>query len=66
MIRSQEKVFKKGEEMTLCKEVEVMRRLKDNCYTMTMHDALEDATNLYIIIELCWGSDVLGEPPYYA
>ena len=63
MIRSQEKVFKKGEEKTLFTEVEVMRRLRDNCYAMTMHDVLEDATNLYIVIELCWGSDVLGEAP---
>ena len=60
----QVKVFNKGEQFTLRTEVEVMRRLRDSHYNLNMHDVLEDATNLYIIVELCWGSNVLGEMPY--
>lgn len=43
-------------------EIKVMKHLMDDTgLVLKLHDVLEDANNLYMILEICRGSDVLGE-----
>mmetsp|Transcript_27979 Transcript_27979/g.70342 ORF Transcript_27979/g.70342 Transcript_27979/m.70342 type:complete len:607 (-) Transcript_27979:156-1976(-) len=60
--KEQDKVnmFEEGSQDMVSLEVSVMKRLSGHESVMELHEALEDATKVYFILDLCKGGDVLG------
>lgn len=55
------KLFETGAEQLLATEVQVMKHLSGSEGILQLYDVMEDGVNLYMILELCRGKDVLRE-----
>ncbi|KAL3159849.1 Mitogen-activated protein kinase cpk1 [Trebouxia sp. C0009 RCD-2024] len=45
----------------IIKEIAIMQRVGQHPYTLTFHDAFEDAGNFYLIMELCTGGELFDQ-----
>ena len=45
----------------LVKEIAIMQRVGKHPYTLTLHDAFEDAGNFYLIMEMCTGGELFDQ-----
>lgn len=45
----------------IIKEIAILQRVGKHPYTLTFHDAFEDAGNFYLIMELCTGGELFDQ-----
>lgn len=50
----------------IIREVAILQRVGTHPYTLTFHDAFEDAGNFYLIMELCTGGELFDQIMYKA